>query len=319
MISTGRFTTRLRKLAHDRHNLCSVCGSALPHGVAAYAGYTAQAQEVYVGDCCKSVISELASHMYWWWTDYRRPAQDQVLWRYMDLAKFIAMLRDRTLYFPRSDKLGDPFEGARGISVRRDEWKAHCLAYYRFGLENPPPGGTPLSPQRIQEQAEQLYQEVEGAMQGELRRTYVTCWHANAGESEAFWRLYAPPPVMGVAVRCTYAKLDAALHADTHIRFGHVRYINFREQFAGTYDRVFWKRASLAHEEEVRGVIIGTAPEEDQQYGISVPFDLAGGIDAVVTSPFAPPWFAGVVSEVMERFGFKAQLIPSDLLLEPFF
>lgn len=50
------------------------------------------------------------------WEPDRRCAPGQKLWRYMDLAKFLALLEDRALYFARADKLGDPFEGAAGIA-----------------------------------------------------------------------------------------------------------------------------------------------------------------------------------------------------------
>ena len=35
------------------------------------------------------------------------------IWRYLDLAKFLAMIEKKTLFFCRIDKLGDPFEGSR--------------------------------------------------------------------------------------------------------------------------------------------------------------------------------------------------------------
>jgi len=34
------------------------------------------------------------------------------IWRYMDFTKFVAMLESDSLYFARSDRLGDPFEAA---------------------------------------------------------------------------------------------------------------------------------------------------------------------------------------------------------------
>ena len=131
MQSTGRFTAKLRKMAHYGHDTCSNCGQKLPRDIAAYAGYRADGIEAYVGQCCLSVISELASHIYWWWTSYQRPSADTVLWRYMDFSKFVAMLKDKALWFGRIDRLGDPFEGARGILRKEPEWKNYCLEYSR--------------------------------------------------------------------------------------------------------------------------------------------------------------------------------------------
>jgi hypothetical protein len=43
-----------------------------------------------------------------------KPPEDEnaVIWRYMDIAKFVWLLEHEALYFPRADLLGDPHEGA---------------------------------------------------------------------------------------------------------------------------------------------------------------------------------------------------------------
>ena len=45
------------------------------------------------------------------YTDYEIPKDDSVIWRFLDLAKFISVLKDRALYLPRPDKFEDQFEG----------------------------------------------------------------------------------------------------------------------------------------------------------------------------------------------------------------
>ena len=44
-------------------------------------------------------------------TQSRFPDGNAVLWRYMDLAKLLALVSKRSLFFPALDKLGDRFEG----------------------------------------------------------------------------------------------------------------------------------------------------------------------------------------------------------------
>ncbi len=34
------------------------------------------------------------------------------VWRYLDFTKYVSLLETRSLYFSRSDRLGDPFEGS---------------------------------------------------------------------------------------------------------------------------------------------------------------------------------------------------------------
>src|ERR1700692_2386478 len=38
--------------------------------------------------------------------------KDIPIWCYMDLAKYLAMLESRSLFFARAPQLGDPFEGS---------------------------------------------------------------------------------------------------------------------------------------------------------------------------------------------------------------
>ena len=39
------------------------------------------------------------------------------LWKYMDLAKFTALLQKESLHFCRGDKFADPFEGSYPLSA----------------------------------------------------------------------------------------------------------------------------------------------------------------------------------------------------------
>jgi hypothetical protein len=68
------------------------------------------------------LISELATHVYWWWEVDKRCEPETRLWRYMDFAKFVSLLETRSIHFARADVLGDSFEGAVGIAERRQQW-----------------------------------------------------------------------------------------------------------------------------------------------------------------------------------------------------
>jgi len=38
--------------------------------------------------------------------------ENATIWRYMDFTKFVSLLDRRELFFSRTDRLGDPFEGS---------------------------------------------------------------------------------------------------------------------------------------------------------------------------------------------------------------
>jgi hypothetical protein len=318
MQSTGRLTVELKRLMRDSYDRCSGCGRKLPDGVPAYAGYAKDGGPIYAGPCCEASIGELGTHVYWWWKIYKRPEPSAPIWRFMDFAKFVTLLKDRALYFSRADYLGDPFEGARGVATRKPEWDEPCLEYFRQAITNPPPGMTcELSNEEIEREASRLLRDFEALGERELRRMYVSCWHENEAESEALWRLYCPPPSAGIAIHSDCSSLNLSLGNNPEIEVGRVQYIDFRKQFSGTYDRIFWKRKSLNHEAEVRAVIQRVQPSDEA--GILVPVDLSKLIKAVVVSPFAPTWFRPALEEVLTKFELRAPVIASDLTAKPFF
>lgn len=318
MESTGRFTPDLRRLMHDSYDVCRSCGKQLERDVAAYAGYAQDGSPQYVGRCCQALISELATHVYWWWEVDKRPDPSTPLWRYMDFAKFVALLEHRAIHFARADQLGDKFEGASGITERLPEWEAFYLDFFREAIRTAPRAAdSTLSAEEVESQAVRLLQQFNSLAEQNRMRTLVSCWHANSVESEALWRLYCPPPTAGVAIRTDVMALKKSLADDSNIEIGRVQYVDFRKSFAGLHDRIFWKRKSLSHEAEVRAVIRKFEPQDLP--GLFVGADLPRLMQAVVPSPFAPMWFSALLKATMDKFEVDATIVDSELLSEPFF
>jgi hypothetical protein len=138
MKSTGRITTALRRLMNASRDRCRSCGAELRNEVACYAGYAEDGRPLYVGDCCKDQLHELATHVYWWWESDKRVAPDTVLWRYMDFARLVAVLDSGTLHFARADQFSDPFEGASGSKELQRRWDEHYLAFFRHAIRTVP-------------------------------------------------------------------------------------------------------------------------------------------------------------------------------------
>ncbi|HEY3918635.1 MAG TPA: hypothetical protein VGL83_12625 [Stellaceae bacterium] len=238
----------------------------------------------------------------------------------MDFAKFVALLTDGGMYFSRVDLLGDRFEGVRGIASREPEWRQYSLTYLMAAILNPPHGSPAPDAKVALEQTEELYSQITAAGEREIKESFVCCWHENEVESEGLWRLYCPPPSAGVAIHTDFVSLDAALDPSFGAVFGHVRYIDFNNAFAGTYDRIFWKRKSLSHEAEVRGVVHRRGMEADPPpSGVIVPADLKVLIKKLVISPFAPPWFEAALQKAIKTFNLTLPVCRSELTAEPFF
>jgi hypothetical protein len=317
--STGRITHGLRRVMTQQWNKCTACGHFVLKGRPAFAGYSAYGTPLLVGACCADQIVELATPVYPTGTLNLSIDDSQQVWRYMDFAKFVAMLQQGGIYFPRVDKLEDRFEGAVGLARREPDWDCFYLDFFRTAIMSPLPCDPQpdFSSEHIESEAGRLLQQFK-AVSSLARSFLVSCWHANSVESEALWRLYCPPPTPGVAIRTTVGRLWDATAQDASAVVGRVHYLDFRRTFARHgYERVFCKRLSLSHEREVR--VIQRNDPECPVVGRTLACDLNALIEEVIISPFAPLWFVEVVSSVIDRFSYAFEVRQSELLDEPFY
>jgi hypothetical protein len=241
------------------------------------------------------------------------PDMNTVIWRYMSLPKFAAMLADSSLFFCRADRLGDPFEGSfpkMNLDIR-DVALAQALDI--VGAEN-------------EDLAREFLATLSTTRKEFERFIAISCWHMNEHESAAMWALYAKG---GVAISSSVGRLIRSLQNSTEeVRIGFVRYRDF-ERDAIPEGSIFapftFKRMSFEHEREVRAIVyrhpIATAPGFEPELpidrGVSVPVDLAELVQAVHVGPLQPPWFATVVRQIAHAFGLSSQVNQSGLDATP--
>ena len=221
------------------------------------------------------------------------------VWRYMDLAKFVALLKSRSIYLTRVDRFSDPYEGtttprtAAGIGqFLKNMGSVHDEAHVLKMLD---------------------------AARQEL---FVSCWHANEHESEAMWRLYCGDGG-GVAIQTTYSALLDAVRWHKGIYIGAVSYVDYRiASFpdANVFYPVMHKRASFMHEREVRLVKLSPPPlDGTQDLALSVPVELESLCQAIYVSPSAPNYYFEAVSAVVDAIApsLSSRLQWSQMLLPP--
>ncbi len=226
------------------------------------------------------------------------------VWRYMDLPKFIWLLKHRRLYMSRLDKLVDPYEGS-------------------------------LTPKTIE--GIDLFLRQRGAKEGwggmskfyrqNQATTYVCCWHANKRESEAMWRLYCGQ-AHGVAIQTTYEHLIGAIATEYETYLGFVKYIDYeREWFpdANAFHPVMHKRIAFEHEREVRLVTspsrFRASPPEPAPDALFLPWDSDARVEHVFVDPYAPEYFFEAIESVVDALApyLKGRLIWSQIKVAPVF
>lgn len=218
------------------------------------------------------------------------PSLDTVIWRYLDLAKFISMLESRSLYFT-----------SIAVLAEDDQWEG-------------------LFPRELKKMWRDLTgaKSLEHTRQHVWERAFVNCWHMNDHESGAMWKVYSDGS-KNIAIRSTFRKLCETLGSCAEaVHVGQVEYIDHAshdyEQLVDTSATgkvlnvtpvILWKRPSYSHEREVRAFYYTASPAKGPATrGMPIFVDLALLFDEIRVSPRSEPWFRDLVEQIMKRYGY---------------
>jgi hypothetical protein len=239
-----------------------------------------------------------------------------LVWRYMDFAKFVAILLRNQLSLVRLDQLPDQFEGTypkkaqdafiawlrKSVVVRDKDIESHLQ---NFRVWSP-----------------------------SARKTmYVSCWRLGNYESEAMWRVYCGTD-NGIAVALPYKEMFRAVVAAGSViadrnnatpMVGEVTYMNFREetyQPGNSFGLAMHKRQEFEYEHEVRivryiaSVHAGRYVDPPPDAPLSVPIPWPANLtQKIVFSPYASSWYKDIVRETVERLTpeFSAKITESSM------
>lgn len=232
------------------------------------------------------------------------PSSDAILWRYMDFTKFVSLLEKQALFFPRADKLGDPFEG----SVTKVNEAARPIVYKDQLTEDALLG-------------------LSQSMKELSRFMLINCWHENAHESEAMWRLYAREKD-GIAIKTDFNSFKNSFTCSKEIYIGSVNYVDYDSDIipeSNLFYLYLHKRKSFEHEKEIRAIVMEIPTNEHGidwardicDIGKYYEIDLPLLIQEVVVAPFAPDWFLELVKSVTVHYNFEFPVVKSALAANP--
>lgn len=135
------------------------------------------------------------------------PGDSLAVWRYMDFTKFVALLEDQALYFPRLSTFTDPLEGF----LTRPTFERLAV----FGHD-----ATTDEERAVGRDNVEAFRRARDLL-------YVSSWHLNEHESAAMWRLYLKSDE-GLAIRTTVAELKRAFAPATQaIHIGSIHYVDY--------------------------------------------------------------------------------------------
>lgn len=213
---------------------------------------------------------------------------DTIVWKYLDLSKFLDLLLSRKLFMSRSDKFEDQYEGTfseptfeeiKKLSIDNPDF----LNYYKTHRE----------------------------------KVAISSWHINEYESFAMWQIFTQNSE-GLAIQSTIKRLQDALHPENNHKqyIGEVNYIDYKKEYIPFDDMFFpflFKRKSFQYEREVR--IITDVAEDNIKLndGLKINVDINQLIEKIYIHPKSENWYKNLVIQLVKQLGFDFQIEKSDL------
>ncbi|RZJ34389.1 MAG: DUF2971 domain-containing protein [Flavobacterium sp.] len=214
--------------------------------------------------------------------------QDTVVWKYLDLSKFLDLLLSKKLFMARSDKFEDQYEGTFSEPTF-EEMK-------RLSVDNP---------------------EFLQSYKTHREQVVVSSWHINEYESYAMWQIFTKTNE-GLAIRSTVKRLQEALEPERIFeqQIGKVNYIDYKKEYIPFDDAFFpfmFKRKSFQYEREVRIISDLSAHNLQINEGIKVSVDIERLIDKIYIHPKSENWYKRLVIALLHKLGFDFEIEKSDL------
>ena len=213
---------------------------------------------------------------------------DTVIWKYLDLSKFVDLLLYKKLFLSRSDKFEDQYEGTFSEPTYEEIKK--------LAKDNP---------------------NFLDNYKTHRKNVVISSWHINEYESFAMWQIFTQKNE-GLAIQSTLGKLQKALEVDSDFEqyIGEVNYIDYKKEyipFENTFFPFLFKRKSFQYEREVRVISDVTKFNLEIDNGLKIDVNLEELIEKIYIHPKSENWYKKLVMDLVSRLGFDFETEKSDL------
>lgn len=214
--------------------------------------------------------------------------QDTIVWKYLDLSKFLDLLLSRKLFMSRSDKFEDQYEGTFSEPTYEEIKK--------LSIDNP---------------------EFLNYYKTHREKVAISSWHINEYESFAMWQIFTQNSE-GLAIQSTIARLQNALKPESNFKqyIGEVNYIDYKKEYIPFDDMFFpflFKRKSFQYEREVRIITDVADSNIKLNDGLKINVDISQLIEKIYIHPKSENWYKNLVIQLVKQLGFDFEIEKSDL------
>ena len=213
---------------------------------------------------------------------------DTVVWKYLDLSKFLDLLISQKLFMSRSDKFEDQYEGTFSEPTFEEIKK--------LSADNP--------------EFLRFYKQ-------RREKVVVSSWHINEYESFAMWQIFTQNSE-GLAIQSTVGRLQKALAPENTFeqQIGEVNYIDYKKEYIPFDDAFFpflFKRKSFQYEREIRIISDLNAHNVNINEGVKISVDIRQLIEKIYIHPKSENWYKNLVIGLMQKLDFDFTIEKSDL------
>lgn len=226
---------------------------------------------------------------------FEEPKDETIIWRYMDISKFLSLLQKQSLFFSCANRLGDKYE----MSLVDD-----------------------ITPADIDHQISDIRDKAR-----------VNCWNISDHEEDLMWRKYIKTNSLGIAIESNYRNLkDSFSKSDQVIASGIVKYsqhldmstLKEGEMKDDMINIMLHKKRLYKGENELRFFVYPLGSDTSNNVviesngdiniiGENVKIDLEKLIYRIYTSPEAPKYFIDSIIKLLRNQGFYKEVIPSEI------
>ncbi|MDD3004505.1 hypothetical protein [Flavobacterium sp.] len=213
---------------------------------------------------------------------------ETIIWKYLDLSKFVDLLLYQKLFMSRSDKFEDQYEGTFSEPTYEEIKKLavdnpNFLDFYKTRRKN----------------------------------VVISSWHINEYESFAMWQIFTQKNE-GLAIQSTLGRLQKALAKDTEFEqfIGEVNYIDYKKEYIPFENEFFpflFKRKSFQYEREIRVITDVTKHHLEIDNGLKIDVTIEDLIEKIYIHPKSENWYKKLVIDLICRLGFDFTTEKSDL------
>lgn len=274
-------------------------------------------------------------------------SQGTKVYRYMDLAKFLSLIHQKTVFFAKASSYEDSREGMPTLlddfvgsdvsalldismnslwpmfspDAKKEEAKEKVLASQNARLiyENRTVktifGHKPAS----------SFSDNKSVFRAVANWVDISCWHTDAAdvESMAMWKIYGGSAASVCVESTVGALVDSMVIPDgLEVHAGKVSYVDYEKDYIGVDDPLqffFNKSKHYEFEKEFRFVLHPSRLESilsaRAEFGTSIPVEPKSIIKSIVVSPAAADWFFDLINLIMKDAGYSVNIARSKIPL----